>query len=402
MSNPLAAIKISDRVYWVGAIDSEIRDFHGYKTSRGSTYNAYLILGKKPILIDTVKSPFFSEMMARIASVIAPEKISYIISNHAEMDHSGCLLPAIQAIKPEKVFASKMGVIALKAHFHELIDLTEIKSNENFTLGDSNFICVETRMLHWPDSMFTYFANDQVLFSQDAFGMHLATYKMFAEQNDRFILQHEAKKYFANILLPYTSFVTKLLDAFPNFGFAIKILAPDHGPVWCGAHDIDWIMGLWQKWAQQKPTDKVVICYDTMWNSTAKMASAIADGVMEKNALVKVFSLATSHRSDIAAELLEAGALLIGSPTINNQIFPTIADTLCYLKGLKPQNLIGQVFGSYGWSGESIKLLQEELKNMKIKLFANSIKTKYIPAKECLVACRKLGQDVAEELQNDR
>ena len=397
---PLEAIKISDRVYWVGAIDNEIRDFHGYKTSRGSTYNAYLILGKKPILIDTVKAPFFTEMMLRIESVIDPNEISYIISNHAEMDHSGSLLSAIQAIKPEKIFASKMGVSALKTHFHNLVDLTAIDSKTTFTLGDNNFICVETRMLHWPDSMFTYFVNDQVLFSQDGFGMHLATYKMFAEQNERDVLYYEAKKYFANILLPYTSFVTKLLDTLPNFNWAIKTLAPDHGPIWNNEQDIIWIMNLWRKWAQQQSTSKVIVCYDTMWNSTAQMANSIADGVMAENALVKVLALATSHRSDIATELLDAGALLVGSPTINNQMFPTVADTLCYLKGLKLQNLIGQVFGSYGWSGESIKFLQEELKGMRIELYADAVKAKYVPDKACLAACRQLGQNIAKELIN--
>ncbi|EKD45400.1 MAG: hypothetical protein ACD_69C00312G0004 [uncultured bacterium] len=400
MNNTFDAIKISDKVYWVGAIDNEIRDFHGYNASRGTTYNAYLILGEKPVLIDTVKAPFFSEMMARITSIIDPKKISYIISNHAEMDHSGCLLPTIEIIKPEKVFASKMGALALKAHFHQQLDLTEINHGEKFSLGDATFTCIETRMLHWPDSMFTYFANDGILFSQDVFGMHLATYKILAQQNERVVMRYEAMKYFANILLPYTSFVTKILDTLPNFGFDIKILAPDHGPIWNTASDINWIMDLWHKWTQQKSTEKVVIFYDTMWNSTAKMANAIADGVMVENTLVKVMPLSVSHRSDIATELLESGALVIGSPTINQQIFPTVADILCYLKGLKPKNLIGQAFGSYGWGGESINILQEELKNIGIKLFDIPIKTLYVPNDNCLAACRTLGQNIAKELKN--
>lgn len=401
-NNTFEAIKISNRVYWVGAIDNEIRDFHGYSTSRGTTYNAYLILGEKPILIDTVKAQFFSEMLARIASVIEPEKISYIISNHAEMDHSGSLLQTIEAVKPEKIFTSKMGAIALKAHFHQLLDLTEIKSGESFALGDANFTCLETRMLHWPDSMFTYFANDKILFSQDGFGMHLATYKLFAEQNDRSILHYETMKYFANILMPYSTFVTKLLDAFPALKLDVEILAPDHGPIWNNQNDINWIMGLWQKWARQEPTEKVVIIYDTMWNSTAQMANLIADGVMEEHGSIKVMPLSASHRSDIATELLEAGALLIGSPTINNQIFPLTADILCYLKGLKPQNLIGQAFGSYGWSGESIPLIQEALKTLGIELFDNPIKAKYVPDTSCLETCRKFGQDIARKLKNDK
>ncbi len=400
MNHNFDAIKISKNVYWVGAIDNEIRDFHGYSTSRGTTYNAFLILGEKPILIDTVKAPFFAEMLTRIRSVIAPEKISYIISNHAEMDHSGALLPAIAAIKPEKVFASKMGVAALKTHFHQHLDLTEIKSGESFILGDANLTCIETRMLHWPDSMVTYFANDNILFSQDGFGMHLATYKMFANQNDYAILKQEAMKYFANILLPYSNLVTKLLTTLPTLGLNIKILAPDHGPIWHQEQDINWIMGLWRKWAQQEPTDKVVICYDTMWGSTAKMAHAIANGVMLEQANPKILPLAASHRSDVATELLEAGALVIGSPTINNQIFPTVADILCYLKGLKPQNLIGQAFGSYGWAGESVNLLQNELKILKVELIDLPIKTQHVPNNDCLITCKKLGQNIARKLQS--
>jgi flavorubredoxin len=399
MSPAFNAIKISEHVYWVGAVDNEIRDFHGYRTSRGTTYNAFLILGEKPILIDTVKAPFFSEMMARIRSVIEPEKISYIISNHSEMDHSGSLLPSIDIIKPEKVFASKMGIIALKSHFRQKLDLTEIKNGENFTLGDANLTCLETRMLHWPDSMFTYFANDNILFSQDGFGMHLATYKIFAEENDYSILKHEAMKYYANILLPYSNFVTKLLSAFPSLGLNVKILAPDHGPIWHKSEDISWIMGLWQNWAKQDRTDKVVICYDTMWNSTAKMAAAFADGVLREHANPVVLPLAISHRSDIAAEILEAGALLLGSPALNNQIFPSVADIICYLKGLKRQNLIGQAFGSYGWAGESISLLENEMKSLKIELIDAPIKVQYVPDEVTLKNCEKLGEAVARKLK---
>lgn len=399
MNNNSAAIKISKNVYWVGAIDNDIRNFHGYSTPRGTTYNAYLILGQEPILIDTVKPPFFTEMLARIASVIEPKKISYIISNHAEMDHSGSLLEAIQATNPQKVFASKIGVAALKEHFHNKIDPIEIKTKENFSLGDANFTCIETRMLHWPDSMFTYFANDNILFSQDGFSMHLATDKIFAEQNERSILYHEAIKYFANILMPYTTFVTALLNSLPKLGLDIKILAPDHGPIWHNANDINWIMELWKKWAKQESTDKVVICYDTMWNSTAKMAEAIADGVAAVKAIPKIMPLSIFHRTDVVAELLEAGGLIMGSPTMNNQILPTVADVLCYLKGLKPQNLLGQVFGSYGWSGKSIQLLQNELKAMHIELFAGPLKTKYVPDNDCLISCKNLGQNIAKKLQ---
>ncbi len=392
------ARKVSDNVYWVGAIDWSLRDFHGYKTTRGSTYNAYLIMGKEPVLIDTVKAPFFNEMMERIRSVIEPEKIQYIISNHAEMDHSGCLERAIEVIQPKEVFASKMGISALREHFHFDQPITAIKSGEEFMLGDAKLIAIETRMLHWPDSMFTFYANDGVLFSQDGFGMHLATTKLFVDENDPDIVHYEAAKYYANILLVYSSFTKRLLESLPKLNLDIKYIAPDHGPIWRRPEDIQFIMEKWQEWADQRFYNKAVIIYDTMWGSTAAMANSIAEGIAEQGTTVKVMPMAGSHRSEIITEILDAGALLIGSPTINNQMFPSIAEVLCYIKGLKPLNLIGQAFGSFGWSGEAVKLVQDELQNMHVDLTGEPINIKYVPENSDLAKCRELGATIATEL----
>ena len=394
------AVKVTDNVYWVGAIDTELRDFHGYSTLRGTTYNAYLVMGSKPVLIDTVKVGFFDEMMSRISSLIDPKKIKYIISNHAEMDHSGSLPKVIETIKPEKVFASKMGVQALKKHFCFNLDITEVKSQEVLNIDGLKFTFIETRMLHWPDSMFTYFNNDKVLFSQDAFGMHLATYKLFADQNDYAIMHYESAKYFANILLPYANLVTKLFASFDSFNLDVQLIAPDHGPVWRTQKDISWIISLWRKWALQEKSQKVVIIYDTMWNSTAKMAKVIADSIAGEDVDVKLMPLSISHRSDVATELLEAKAFIVGSPTINQQMFPTVADVLCYLKGLKPQGLIGQVFGSYGWGCESVRLVCKELETIGVKFIDEPIKAQYVPDDEVLAQCRLLGKSIAKELKN--
>lgn len=393
------AIKISENVYWVGAIDWALRDFHGYTTSRGTTYNAYLIMGEKPILIDTVKAPFFDEMMARIKSVIDPEKIEYIISNHAEMDHSGSLVRTIEAIKPEKVFASKMGNAALQEHFQLEFPITEIKSGQEFTLGNSKFIAVETRMLHWPDSMFTFYANDGMLFSQDGFGMHLATSNLFADQNPKDIMEHEAAKYYANILLPYSNFVSRLFDSLPSLNLDIKYIAPDHGPIWNTPENIKFILDKWQMWASQRYYNKAVIIYDTMWNSTAKMAASIADGIAAKGTITKILPMSGSNRSDIITEILDAGALVVGSPTLNQQMFPTVAEILCYVKGLKPKNLVGQAFGSFGWSGEAVKLIQAELREIQVELVAESVNIKYVPTETDLISCNKMGQNIALALK---
>jgi Uncharacterized flavoproteins len=396
MNSPLSAIKLTDRVYWVGAIDHEIRDFHGYSTPLGSTYNAYLILGEKPILIDTVKEKFFPELMARISSVIDPQKISYLISNHSELDHSGALPATIAQIKPEKVFASKAGITTLKEHFGKDLDLTEIPINQKFTLGNANFTCIETKMLHWPESMFTYFLDEKILFSQDAFGMHLATHQLFADTHDRALLHHEAKKYFANILLPYAGLVTKLITALLSLNLEINLLATAHGPLWRQAEDIFWIIDLWKKWAAQTPQDKIIVCYSTMWGSTTKLATAIADGASLASNIVKVMPIKTIHRSDIATELLGAKSLIVGSPTINGQILPEVADLLCYLKGLKFKVPFGQAFGSFGWSGEAVPRLKQELTEMKIDLVGDAPPVKYVPDQETLINYRRLGQELGQ------
>lgn len=394
---PCTAQRLTEKVYWVGAIDWSVRDFHGYSTSRGSTYNAYLVIDEKITLIDTVKKPFMSEMLARVASVVDPGKIDLIVSNHSEMDHTGCLPEVMSLVQPEKVYASPMGVKALQAHFHFEDDaVTPVKTGESISLGESSLTFVETRMLHWPDSMVSYLDTEKVLFSQDGFGMHLASTERYDDQIDPYVLRQEAEKYFANILLPFSPMVTGLMKRLRELDLDIDLLCPDHGPVW--RSDIPGILGNWEKWALQKCSRKAVILYDTMWGSTAKMAEAICDGLMDHGISVKVMPLASSHRSDVATAVLDSGALIAGSPTINGQIFPRMADVLTYLKGLKPKNLIGGVFGSYGWSGEAVKKIEEYLAEMKIPLVAESLNINYVPTPDDLKRARDMGAGIGREL----
>ena len=390
------ATKISDHVYWVGAVDWTIRDFHGYLTQRGSTYNAYLILADKITLIDTVKAPFKEEMLSRIASVVNPEDINYVISNHSEMDHSGSLPQTIEAVKPEKVFASSVGVKTLANLFYMDREIIPVKDGESLSLGNLNLSFVETKMLHWPDSMMTYLVEEGVLFSQDAFGMHLATSQRFADEIEDDVLEYEGAKYFANILLLLSSLVIRALEKVGKLGITINVLAPDHGPIW--RKDINRMLEYYAKWAAQKPTRKAVVVYDTMWQSTHKMARAIGEGLADGGADAKIMKLRACHRSDIVTEVLDAGALLVGSPTINSNMFPTVADVLTYLKGLKPRNLIGAAFGSYGWSGEAVGHVEEILSAMKVELVGESIKARYVPDDDALDKCFSLGKLVADEL----
>lgn len=397
MSNIYSAVKVSDHVYWVGAIDWKIRDFHGYTTPQGSTYNAYLVLADKITLIDTVKAPFMDEMLARIKSVADPSQIQYIISNHSEMDHSGCLPQVIDLVKPEKVFASAVGTKTLKELFRDQHEFTAVKDKETLSLGNMELAFMETRMIHWPDSMFTYLAKDQLLFSQDAFGMHLATQERFADELPAEKLEYEAATYYANIVLPYSQIVLKALDKTAATGWDIKIIAPDHGPIW--RRDLGVIIELYKKWALQKPAEKAVVVYGTMWHSTEKMARAISEAIAGEGIGVKLLSVNEAHRSEVAYEILNSGALIAGSPTLNNNILPQMADVMTYLKGLKPVNLIGAAFGSYGWSGESVKDLEGLLKTMKVEIVTEAISAKNVPDSGVLEKCSELGKTIAAELR---
>jgi flavorubredoxin len=397
MTNIYSAIQVSDHVYWVGAIDWSIRDFHGYTTPHGSTYNAYLVMADKITLIDTVKGPFMEEMLARVASVVDPSKIDYIISNHSEQDHSGCLIDVIGRVRPEKVFASAVGVKTIRDIFHANVEIAAVKDGETLSLGNMDLKFMETRMIHWPDSMFTYLEKDGLLFSQDAFGMHLATFERFADELPADMLEYEAATYYANIVLPYSPVVLKALEKVTATGWAIKIFAPDHGPVW--RKDLGFMIDLYKRWAAQKPGNKAVVVYATMWHSTEMMAKAIAESMAREGVCVKLLSMNDVHRSEVVYEVLEAGALVVGSPTLNNNILPQMADVMTYLKGLKPANLIGAAFGSFGWSGESVRDLEAILKEMKVEIAAEAVSTKHVPGGDVLEKCAELGKTVAAELK---
>ncbi|HLA85513.1 MAG TPA: FprA family A-type flavoprotein [Thermoguttaceae bacterium] len=396
MSQPFEAVPIADKVYWVGAIDWEIRNFHGYLTSRGTTYNAFLVLADKPVLIDTVKEPFCDEMLARIASVVEPAKIEYLVSNHSELDHTGCLPRTLEMIRPAKIFASRMGQKALAAHFHfDPATVTVVGDGDRLDLGDMSLAFVETRMCHWPDSMVSYLAEREILFSQDAFGMHLAGYERFADQVDPGILAYESAKYYANILLNLSPFIDKALGKMAELNLPMKMLVPDHGPLWRTAEQIQEIVGNYARWSAQKPTRKAVVLYDSMWDSTAQMARAIGDGLSAGGLRVELLNMHICHRSDAMTQLLDAGALVVGSATLNNNLLPTMADVMTYVKGLKPRNLVAAAFGSYGWSGEAPKQLHAMLADLGANVIAEPLRVNYVPDAEALNKCRELGLKVA-------
>ena len=392
----MQAVKISEKVYWVGAIDWNIRDFHGYSTTRGTTYNAYLILSEKPTLIDVVKKEFYGEMMDRIKSVIDPKKIQIIVSNHSEMDHTGCLPEAVNIICPDEVYVSAMGMKHVTEQFHTDLKLKVVKTGDKIDIGGDTLSFIEARMLHWPDSMLSFLEKENILFSNDIFGMHYATSKLFDDENDERIWRVEAEKYYANIILPYSDIVTRFLAQFEKMNITPKMIAPDHGFIW--RKDITKIIRLYGEWAAQKPKNKAVIVYDTMWGSTEKMAAYIGDGLRAGGTEVKMMSMHASHRSEVITEMLYAGALLVGAPVLNSQIFPAMADVLCYLKGLRKKHLIGAAFGSYGWNGAPIEGLSKMLEEMGVEVVFPSLKVPFVPDEEAKKACFNLGLEMSKKL----
>jgi len=388
--------EIAKGVYDVGVIDWNIRDFHGYSTHLGTSYNAFLIVDEKVALIDTVKKGFEDQLMRNIAKIIDPAKIDMVISNHTEMDHSGSLPFVMNKVGIGKpLYCSKLGQKNLSRHFTEKLNYQVVNEGDEISLGRRTLTFIETRMLHWPDSMFTYLKEDRILFSSDAFGQHYAGHEEFDDAVGDAIMPH-AKKYYANILLLYAPLILKLVEKVTSLGLQFDMICPDHGILWKNPGKI---ISAYAEWSKQEPKQKAVIIYDTMWNSTHKMALSIADGLHSEGIDVRPMKLRGFDRSDIMTEVLDAKAVIVGSPTLNNGIFPSVADMLTYMKGLKPQNKIGAAFGSFGWSGESVKIVENELREMKFQMMEPGLKHQYVPDEAALEKCFAFGKQIGQAIK---
>jgi flavorubredoxin len=394
--------EIKDKIYWVGAIDWNIRDFHGYSTYKGTTYNAFLVKDEKIALFDTVKKSHLNELVHHIKKLVDPTDIDYLIVNHVEMDHSGSLPEIVDLVKPEKIFCSKMGLKAINEHFHpEDWPLEAVDNGQIISLGSKTVQFLETRMLHWPDSMFSYFPEDKLLISSDAFGQHLASSERFDDQVDFSELMEQTSKYYANILTLYSPLIRKLLAKVQELGLEIDMIAPDHGVIW--RSHIGDVLKAYGDWSQNKGKRKALVIYDTMWASTEKMAKAVTAGINMTGASVKLINLAHSHRSDVMADVLNAKAVILGCATLNNGMLPRMAGFLMYMRGLKPTNKIGAAFGSFGWSGEAVKLMNRAMEDMKFDIIEPGMRVKYVPGhtdlSECVEMGKRIGQAVIEQTE---
>lgn len=387
--------ELAKGVYWVGIVDWALRKFHGHElsTHRGSSYNSYLIVDEKTVLVDTVWGPFQDQLIQNIREIIDPGEIEIVVANHAEVDHSGSL-PAVMRHAPDAtVVVSQRGRESIEGHFHQPWNFQAVKTGDRISIGNHDLVFIEAPMLHWPDSMFTYLTGKNILMPNDAFGQHYATAFRFNDQVNQEELYEEALKYYANILTPFSGLVLKKIDEVLALNVPVDMIAPSHGVIW--RTDPLQIVKKYQEWASQQPEESAVILYDTMWEGTRQMAEAIGWGLAGEGVSYKVFHMAVSDRNDVVTEIFKAKAIIVGSPTFNQGLLPTMGPILEDLRGLRFQNKVGAAFGSYGWSGEAVQIIEEHLKRCKIQIVAEGVRAKWQPRSEDLVRCKELGQKVA-------
>ncbi len=391
-------IEIAPNVYCLSIVDWNLRDFHGYQTEKGSTYNSFLVKGEKTVLFDTTRASFTKEYLEGLKKVVEPSAIDFIVVNHAEMDHSGALPEVIKVVLPEKLYCTANAQKTLCAHFDcEGWPFETVKEGDTLDLGGKTIEFVGSPMLHWPESMVSFIKEDKVLISNDIFGQHFATNERFDDLVEPGELYFQAAKYYANIFYPVSAGMRKFLARLEKKEIKPSLLACDHGLLW--RKDVDKIMNKYVDWSEHRSTAKAVIVYDTMWESTAHMARTIADGLDSDGISVRVFDLRCNNRSDIITEILEARAVIVGSSVLNKNILPKMADFLTYMKGLSPQNKLAAAFGSYGWQDTIVKQLNGMLEEMKFELVDDGVSSNYVPGGEDLTRCFALGEKIRDKIR---
>ena len=394
------AKKLTDRVTWVGKVDWELKTFHGdeLSTHRGSSYNSYLIRDKKNVLIDTSWLPYSREFVNNLKKEIDLDKIDYIVMCHNEIDHSGALVDLMREIPDTPIYCTAKGEAIIRGHYHQDWNFVNVKTGDKLELGDTTLTFIEATMLHWPDTMFCYLSEEEILFSNDGFGQHYATESLYDDQVCMAEVLQEAEKYYANIIAPFSPLCNRKVKEVVGMNLPLKMICPSHGIIW--RNNPGLIIEKYLQWSDNYQEDQVTIVYDTMWQSTRLMAQAIADGIREQSptTTVKIYNAALNDKNDILTEVFHSRAVLVGSPTINNGYSYAIAGILEMLKGMKLKKKKGAAFGSYGWSGEAAKLITEHLKAAGFETVNEGIRAQWVPDQDALEQSRQFGKEFAAAL----
>lgn len=392
----MKAIKIVHGIYWVGAIDWSIKDFHHVSTHKGTSYNSYLILDDKKILIETVKASFCNEMLSRIRDVMDPADLDYIVANHMEPDHSGSLAALMNIAKKATIIVSeKFGEESLARTFHQSWNIIPVKEGSEINLGKRRLRFIPISMVHWPDSMADYLVEEQILFPSDAFGVHFAPGRLFDDENSLDEVMYELKKYYATLLIHLSESVKRALSKLE--AMPIKIIAPSHGVIW--RSHVKEVLENYRRWSQGDTREKAVVLYVHMWGSTEKMALAIVEALRQEGVEIRTYDLCTADRNDVMTEVLDSRALLVGSSTMHNTMLPPAASFLCQLKGLRPKGKLGAAFGSHGWGGGATKAIEQDLKLAGLEIVPSELAFKFVPTEEELEKCRQFGAMIAKRIK---
>jgi flavorubredoxin len=392
--------KITENVDWVGKIDWELRKFHGeeYSTHRGTSYNSYLVKDEKIALIDTVWTPFAKEFVENLAKEIDLNKIDYVIANHAEMDHSGALPELMRHIPDKPIYCTANGVKSLRGHYHKDWNFQVVKTGDKLSLGKKELVFLEAMMLHWPDSMMEYLTEEAILFSNDAFGQHIASEHMYNDLVVQSELFEEATKYYANILTPFSPLVTKKINEVIALNLPVNFICPSHGVIW--RKNPLQIAEKYLEWAADYQENQIAIIYDTMWDGTRTLAEQIAKGIKQADdkVTVKLYNISRSDINDVVTEVFKSKAILLGSPTINKGILNAAAALLEMMKGLKFKNKKAAAFGCYGWSGESVKILTDRLSEAGFETISDGLKTMWQPGDAEFAQALEFGKAFAKKV----
>ena len=394
--------KISNKIYWVGKTDWELKKFHGdeFTTRKGSSYNSYLIKDKKTVLIDTVWLPYDREFIENLKKVIDLNKIDYIIIQHGEIDHSGALVELMKEIPNTPIYCTANAIKSIKGQYHEDWNFITVKTGDKLNIGENTLTFIEAPMLHWPDTMFTYMDKEEVLFSNDGFGQHLASEYLYADEVDRAELYNQALTYYANILAPFGMMVKMKISEILNMNLPIKMICPSHGVIW--RENPMQIIEKYTEWAKNYQENQITIIYDTMWNSTRIMAEQIAKGIrnIDENVQIKLMNTSKDDKTEVLTEVFKSKAIVVGSPTVNNGYLHSIAGILEMIKGMKLKGKKAVAFGSYGWSGEATRAITEELKKSGFEIINEGLKIMWKPDEEMKKECIKFGENLTKYVDN--
>ncbi|MDR2641234.1 MAG: MBL fold metallo-hydrolase [Planctomycetaceae bacterium] len=392
--------ELAKDIFWVGYVDWNVRDFHSFDTWRGATYNSYLVRDNKTAVIDAVKAPYVDNLIKNIAAYTELDKVNYVICNHAEPDHAGGIGELLRNLPNATLLCNAKCREALAGYFNDIDSwrIQIVANEEKISLGKRNLMFINTPMVHWPESMFTYVPEEELLFSMDAFGQHIATAARFDDEYDLDAVLREAKSYYANIVTPYSKQVQTTLAAAAKT--PIKIIAPSHGLIW-RTHVAD-IVAEYKNWSAGEYAKKVLIIYDSMWESTTQLANEILNGVVSVSSEidVRMFHVRKSSLTEIATEMLDATSVAIGSATLNMQVMPQVAAVLTYIRGLKFSPKFAAVFGSYGWGAQAVDILDRWVKESGWTIVAEPIKSKFRPTKEQIDAAKNAGSILAQKTNN--